>query len=211
MASITFYGLYGAAVINDLGGSGVGFYGSTFGESVKVAEFQQTSYITDSVGTSEGPALQNCRKNTANNSSVLITDIDASNYIDVRRVPNLRATLNVRFEHSSSANVDNAEVIIFDRSNINNDPSGVNCYVYECIKPSTNTSAATGLGGTSWTYVHGSTTILGVADSPGTSGFAAITGGALSLRHDWYVMLSATPTSIGSKDRFGLFFQLEYL
>lgn len=32
-----------------------------------------------------------------------------------------------------------------------------------------------------------------------------------SLRHDWYVALSASPESIGSKTDFGLYFTLEYL
>jgi hypothetical protein len=32
-----------------------------------------------------------------------------------------------------------------------------------------------------------------------------------STRHDWYVGLSASPDSIGSKTNFGLYFSLEYL
>jgi len=31
------------------------------------------------------------------------------------------------------------------------------------------------------------------------------------IRHDWYVALSATPESIGSKTEYGLYFTLEYL
>jgi len=32
-----------------------------------------------------------------------------------------------------------------------------------------------------------------------------------ALRHDWYVALSASPDSIGSKTQYGLYFTLEYL
>jgi hypothetical protein len=32
-----------------------------------------------------------------------------------------------------------------------------------------------------------------------------------SKRHDWYLALSASPGSIGSKTDFGLYFTLEYL
>jgi len=32
-----------------------------------------------------------------------------------------------------------------------------------------------------------------------------------ATRHDWYVGLSASPDSIGSKTDFGLYFTLEYL
>jgi hypothetical protein len=32
-----------------------------------------------------------------------------------------------------------------------------------------------------------------------------------STRHDWYIALSASPDSIGSKTDFGLYFTLEYL
>ena len=35
--------------------------------------------------------------------------------------------------------------------------------------------------------------------------------GHQSLQHDWYVALSASPESIGSKTDFGLYFTLEYL
>jgi hypothetical protein len=32
-----------------------------------------------------------------------------------------------------------------------------------------------------------------------------------SMRHDWYVALSAEPNTIGSKTQYGLYFTLEYL
>ena len=32
-----------------------------------------------------------------------------------------------------------------------------------------------------------------------------------STRHDWYLAISASPDSIGSKTQYGLYFTLEYL
>jgi len=66
--------------------------------------------------------------------------------------------------------------------------------------------------------------------SPGVSGLNTSTGDSLpsfddfgvnyvykqgalhqAERHDWYVALSASPDSIGSKTQYGLYFTLEYL
>lgn len=63
-------------------------------------------------------------------------------------------------------------------------PSGLNTSADEII-------AATGGGYTNWIAQSGEA--------------------CRSLRHDWYVGLSASPDSIGSKTDFGLYFTLEYL
>ena len=73
-------------------------------------------------------------------------------------------------------------------------------------------------------------TDLGLTSSPGTSGLnttsidpIAATDGTYvnhthkegtahqATRHDWYVGLSASPTTIGSKTKYGLYFTLEYI
>ena len=40
---------------------------------------------------------------------------------------------------------------------------------------------------------------------------SADANGHVSEQHDWYLALSAEPTTIGSKTNFGLYFTLEYL
>ena len=106
----------------------------------------------------------------------------------------------------------NAKIRIFDRVNINNDPSGVTQKVAELIHPATS-QAVTGSGDTSWSEPVGSSVILDLADSPGESGEFAGNGTVSTYdddRHDWYLALSASPDSIGSK-LYALYVELEYL
>jgi len=55
-AAITFYAGSGNAELNDLStpGSGLGFYGASFGTSVQVGQYQETTFITNSNGSVNG-------------------------------------------------------------------------------------------------------------------------------------------------------------
>jgi len=55
----------------------------------------------------------------------------------------------------------------------------------------TNSDDATKTQGANWTSTSGTT--------------------LRSMQHDWYIAMSAQPTTIGSKTDFGLYFTLEYL
>ena len=70
MANITFHAnghktQYSTAfdtdpsLINHTSGSGIGFFGGGFGISVPVAQYQDSSYVTNSTGTSSGVKLNN--------------------------------------------------------------------------------------------------------------------------------------------------------
>ena len=73
-------------------------------------------------------------------------------------------------------------------------------------------------------------TDMSITSSPGLSGLNTVAGETLasgdgiylnwltnegaaheSIRHDWYLALSASPDSIGSKTDYGLYFTCEYL
>lgn len=99
---------------------------------------------------------------------------------------------------------------IYDRSNINNDPSGVTCRCAEIIHPDT-TQTANGSGDTSWINVHGSGVTLSLVSSPGQSGYSPNGSNTNDMTHDWYVAISPSPDSVGSKTQFGLYVSLEYL
>lgn len=194
--------------IQSLSGSGLGLYGdSGFGASVEVGAWQGRTFITNSAGTSQGPECDNVK--FLNSASGILGTTGTG--IALTAIPNYQATLNLRFTYDSAVQVQNAIVRIYDRSNINNAPSGVTCKVAEIIHPSI-TQLNNGSGDTSWSTLQGSGTTLSLVDSPGASGmYANGAGGWTSTQHDWYLAISASPDSIGSKSNFSLYFSLEYL
>lgn len=206
MAAINFFAdEFG---VQNLSGSGLGFYGSSFGSSVEVGAYQDTTFLTNSAGTSLGPQVNNIKYTHPSSGSV-----DGAASILLTQIPNYLATLNVRFTHSSLVKTQNAKLRIYDRSNINNNPSGVTCKVAELIHPYTSQTNV-GSGDSSWATICGSSIIMDMAAAPSTSGILAGNGSvstATSLQHDWYVAISPSPDSIGSKTLFGLYFSCEYL
>ncbi|MBX9836729.1 MAG: hypothetical protein K2X69_00305, partial [Silvanigrellaceae bacterium] len=59
--------------------------------------------------------------------------------------------------------------------------------------------------------LYGSGSTLSMVDSPGLSGLSPSCINTTATTHDWYLALTATPQSIGSKTQFGLYFAVEYL
>ena len=117
--------------IDNLNGSGLGFYLDAFGQSVAVASYQETTWVTDSTGTIQGPQLDNIKY--VHPASGEINGAAAQNLLNM---PNYLATLNIRFNHTSPIQTQNAQFRVYDRNNINNNPSGVTCKVAELIHPS---------------------------------------------------------------------------
>lgn len=204
-ASISFYAdNFGVTNINT---SGLGFYGAGFGNSVPVGQYQQTTFITDGNGTVQGSQVNNVKYIHPNSGQV-----NGGGDVAINTIPSYLSTLKISFQNSTPVQVEDVELRIYDRVNINNDPSGVICQVAELIN--LNTSYATGSGDSSWTHCYGSGSVLTLANSPGLSGQWAGNGTnstKTDTRHDWYTILSASPDSIGSKTFFGLSISLSYL
>lgn len=235
MASISFYAniLNGSpTVINHAAGSGLGFYGLTFGASVPVGSQQNTTYITNSNGTSQGSQLNNTAMSTVGDESTAGTvSINGSTAIDNNKLPNYLCPLNVRFEHNQAVRVQNCKLRIFDRANISNAASGVTTYVYEARHPSSNQTVGNlnlkGRAANNWVEFNPETspTDMLFSNSPGVSGtntnssdtdpsLGYVTTNGVShssTRHDWYVAISSEPETIGSKTDYGLYFSVEYL
>lgn len=196
--------------IQDLAASGLGFYGDAgFGASVKVGEWQGRTYITNGAGTSQGPEVDNVKYLNAG-SGILG---QAGSGIALTCIPNYQATLNIRFAHSPAIKTQNARVRIYDRVDPNNPASGVTTKVAEIIHPDL-TQGNSGSGDTTWITPGGSGTVVNLAPAPGVSGLFAgngSNGGWTDTQHDWYLAISASPDSIGSKVQYGLYVDLEYL
>lgn len=196
------------SAIGSLQGSGLGFYGAAgFGASVRINEYQDRTYVTNSNGTQEGPELDNV-KYTHPNSGIIGPGASGVS-INLLNIPNYRATLNIRLTHGSAIQTQNAVVQIYDRVDPANPASGVRCQVAEIIHPETLQSVI-GSGDSSWINASGDITTVPLISSPGTSGIRPDGSNTTDTQHDWYLAISASPQNTGSKE-FGLYFSCEYL
>lgn len=200
----------------DFSTSGIGFFGASFGASVLVGAYQTTTFITDANGTVNISQMQNVQ--FLNSQSGVVGS--STSGINVLNIPNFQAGTNVRFTNGTAVKTQNVQLIIYDRSNINNVASGVLCKVYETIHPAITQSTA-GSGATTWAgstvnpqngqlTVGGSGLVVTLTASPGTSGFRPNGAGTTDIQHDWYVALSASPSVVGSQ-LFGMYVSLQYL
>lgn len=234
MADIKFYATetspteVDGKLITHQDGSGLGFYGASYGISVPIGGRQDTTWLTNSDGTSS-ERLQLHNTKFASDETVLIDS--ASVAINLANLPNDKCPLNVRFEHDEDVRVQNCKLRIFDRNNIQNHASGVTTYVYEARHPATGQEfgnlAQRGRAENTWFEFDPveSMSDMPMTPSPGISGvntdgtdndidLGYVTQGGVShaaQRHDWYVALSAEPDSIGSKTNYALYFSVEYL
>ena len=246
MAEIRFYaqGIGSAVDTGDGGysdithdaGSGLGFYGSSIGVSVPVAEYQTTTYHTNGDGTDTAGATK--LKNTQYATSTTVKP-DTADAIDNDTLANFETPLNVRFTHTEPVAVQNVKLRIFDRNDIAKAASGVDTRVYEARHPmGSHSISQLGLNAgapydTDWTLFNGDSSDdekeIPLTAGPGVSGSNTLVNESASvatligtdgtaegashksMRHDWYMALSASPESIGSKTSYGLYFTLEYL
>ncbi len=223
-------------LIEHTAGSGLGFYGDGFGLSVPVGQYQDNTYISNSNGTASGIKVGNTKYMSVSGASH-----NGGTTLDNEAMPNYYAPLNVRFSHSEGVRVQNCKLRIFDRNDIANQASGVTTQVYEIRHPhpvevNNEGSGALTLRGRSthdWEEFDPELDQLDMdfTSSPGISGLNTSAGDTLPAeasdgflnwntnegaahkaeRHDWYIALSASPDSIGSKTDYGLYFTLEYL
>lgn len=192
--------------VYDASSSGLGFFAGGFGESVPVGDYNSRTFITNSNGTVEGPEVDNI-KYSSPGSAILG---QSGSPIALTAIPNYKATLNARFTFDSGVRTQNVEARIFDRTDVNAGATGVTTKVAEIIH-SGITQTDNGSGDTTWITPAGSAVVVDLVSSPGTSGLSPSGIDTVDTRHDWYLAISASPDSIGSKTQFGLYISLEYL
>lgn len=167
MASITFEVLDAPGVSGSgVSGSGLGFYGSGgFGTSVPLLEYQKTTFLTNSDGTSNGGQTRNvefvsglwgasgCKlMNTASSTGMLV------------QLNNTEVTLAIHFNHDTSVKVQNAQLRIYDRTNIDNPATGVITKVAEVVNFAGKTYSAW-LASPGTDFVTGTVGLLGSGDA----------------------------------------------
>jgi len=226
MATITFHtdpspGSAGVAGTLLVTGEGLGFYGDAgHGSSVAVSAWQGRTFITNSTGSDEGAEGENI-KYLNEGSGVFGT---AGTGIGVDAWPYTQASLMIRFEHTSTVRVQNPELRIYNGSDITVGGAGVTTKVGEIVHPWEEKQPHTeGSGvndgkwytpvGTSATHTaDGTVESMSLSPSPGPTGVFIGGGNSTysSTVHDWFVGISSSPDSIGSKE-YGLYVSLEYL
>ena len=206
-AAIDFYHGNGTTALST---SGVGFYGATFGSSVQVASFQDSTFITNSNGTVNGGAMNN-NKYVGTSSGV---QVNGDSTVNLNTVALASGSLNVRFTFDSVVMTQNGQFRIMDRVDADAPASGVTSEVAQLCNGGSGVDQGTGAAQAShngWMALAGSGTTMTLLSSPGSGGLSPSGTGTTDTRHDWYLTLSATPTSIGSKTSFGAYVSLEYL
>jgi hypothetical protein len=237
MATIAFYAGDGHT-IEHTQGSGLGFFSGTFGSSVEVGAFQGATFITDSTGSTQGPTVDNIKY--LNSHSGIVTgapDGTGLKYIPNYRAPlNIRfthasavKTQNVRLRVFDRGNADypasgvstRIAELIHPNNTLTVQGSGDVIWWGDAAHDGTDVhDGMTGganqdvrLGASAYT-VGGTGIIVPLSDSPATSGEHCGTGSGSVItdtQHDWFLAISASPDSIGSKTSYGLYVSLEYL
>lgn len=171
----------------------LGFFGANFGYSIRVGEYNQTSFVTTDDGSANHGQVPNLKY--ANTSGAYVaSELTAT---ELREINNDEATLQITLTNDAAVQTRNTSFRSFDRSNINNNPSGVTIYAAEILKDQVSVR---GSGDTSWTSIYGSGAPLTLEDHLYGSG-----------THRWYLGLTATPNSIGQKTQIGYYFETEFL
>ncbi len=171
----------------------VGFFGGSFGLSIRVGEYQDNTYRTDEAGATDGGLLPNTKY--ANSSGAYVAaEITATELLEV---DNDESTLRITLTTDSAVGTQNTAFRAYDKLSINSDPSGVTVRAAEIRKDNVSVR---GSGDTSWLAIAGSGSVLSLDDQSD-----------LATTHHFYITLTATPTSIGEKTNFALYFETEFL
>jgi hypothetical protein len=126
----------GTAALPTLSGSGLAFYGATAGSSVQIGAYQDVTRVANSNGTSYEDEAANIKYKTSvfpsgqcNIGGAFGTATD----IGLSGIKTFQGTLGIQFGHTSAVNVQNCQLRIYDRGNVNYPASGVITKVAEIV------------------------------------------------------------------------------
>lgn len=194
--------------------SGLGFFGDDgFGSPIALGEYNGRTFVTNASGSSEN---FECNNNKYDGPSGVVYGQTGLG-ISLSNLPNELATINIRFTHGSPAYCQKAKLWIFDGTfngsspNKENPVDGLTFYAAEIRHRSNIQTISSAYSDTAWSdlSVSGSN-YISLVNSPGEFGIRQGGFEELSDRHDWYVAMTCTPTSLGNK-MFGMTMVLEYL
>lgn len=194
--------------------SGLGFYGDNgFDAAISISSYNGRTFVTNASGTFQG---FECNNNKYNGASGVIHG-QTSSGIALKNLPNELATINIRFTHASAIYCQQVKLYVFDGTfsggvaNKTIPADNLTFYAAEIRHRSRLQTVESAYSDAGWSDVSSSgSNYLALVDSPGLNGIREGGFEELSVRHDWYIALTCTPTQLGDKS-FGITAELEYL
>lgn len=126
----------GGASLPTFSGSGLAFYGATAGSSVQIGAYQGVTRVANADGSVYEDETNNVKyvadtfpSGRANLGGSFGTPVD----VGLSGIKSMQGTLGIEFGHTVPVTVQNAQVRIYDRANVNRPASGVNTKVAEII------------------------------------------------------------------------------
>ena len=126
----------GTAALDTLSGSGLAFYGATAGSSVQIGAYQGVTRVANSTGSSYADETNNVKyvgTERPSGQAIIAGSFGTAATIGISGIKSHQGTLGIEFGHSTAVNVQNVQLRIYDRNNINYPASGVNTKVAEII------------------------------------------------------------------------------
>ena len=160
------------------------FSGATFATPVVVGSYQDTTHVENSGGAEQCATihLHNLKYISSGNFSL---DGGGSTALSASVPTTANCTLKINFSDGSSVVISAGLFYAYDGSTTTAVPTGV---TFQCFERSN----------TVWTGAMGSASALSLA------------GQSTNTSHDFFLGLSATPTSVGEKTAFKLRIELTY-
>ena len=116
--------------VETLSGSGLGFFGTTQGSSVQIGAYQDTTNVSNA----DGSVIKDSSNNIKYTTSVFPSGrCTMTSTVGLSGVKSFQGTLGITFSHTTDVNVQNCQMRIYDRTNVNYPASGVNTKVAEII------------------------------------------------------------------------------
>jgi hypothetical protein len=207
---------------DDLGSYILGFASTGTNFKIRVNSFQDITNLILPKSYKRVRSANNVK--FTNVQSGLVTNDNIDSALNIKRIPNWAATLNIRF--GSPTGVTNYDIVsaLVTASGLpeaylagygeeSTKPNSVRIYAAEICHKNPSTGVL-GSGSTNWSsFVYLSNSYLSLSKNPGPSGINAAVGGTgmVSNIHDWYLAISISPLDINSVPLMPLTCIIEYL
>lgn len=159
------------------------FAGADYDDKVVVGEYNDSFHIR----TSSGDDSDACGSPHLTNLKYLTSStvsIDGGSSVDVDTVLTTEC-IRIQFTHGSSVAIENAIFYVYDGTTTTTPPTGVTFQAFE-------------QGDTSWTNAEGSASAVDLDNK------------SSSTEHNFYIGMSASPSSTGEKTNFAGRIELDY-
>lgn len=166
----------------------VQFAAGTFGSAITVGQYNSSTHVESSVGAddSSGNSPKNSKFISQSGGTGGDSQVDVGGgTVDLDSVSTANCPLKINFSHGSAVAVSGHKFYAYDGTTPTAVPTGVTFYAAE-------------QGDANWVNAEGSAAALTLGDS------------ASNTSHDFFLLISASPESVGVKTAFKLRDELTY-